>query len=165
MVFVQALLTAMQRNSTKEDILLSAMSHAEDPHLYAMLLDARYSSRMYPDYDGEHIGWVMLALQGAFYQLMTAPSFRSALVDVVSAGGDTDTNAAITGALLGAWKGTGCLERSWLATVRVANPSHYTELLPTVKALPSYPVALTDPKVSRRKSRRLGGIPHVRDFL
>ncbi len=48
-VFVQALLTAMQRNSTKEDILLSAMSHAEAPQLYAMLLDVRSSSRMYPD--------------------------------------------------------------------------------------------------------------------
>lgn len=164
-VFVQALLTAMQRNSTKEDILLSAMSHAEDPQLYAMLLDVRTPGAMYPDYDGEHIGWVILALQGAFYQLMNAPTFRAALVDVVSAGGDTDTNAAITGALLGAWKGTGCLERSWLATVRAANPSHYTELLPTVKALPPYPVALTDPKTGKRSARRLGGIPPVRDFL
>lgn len=68
------------------------------------------------------------------------------MIDVVSAGGDTDTNAAITGALLGAWKGIDCLDRSWLAAVRAANPRHYTKLLPSIRSLPCTPIRWEGPE-------------------
>lgn len=86
-----------------------------------------------PDYDGEYIGWVLIALQSAFYQLLHAPDFRSALVDIVSSGGDTDTNAAIAGALLAVLYGEDSIPRPWLVCVRATNESRYTQLLPRRK--------------------------------
>ena len=82
-----------------------------------------------PDYDGEYIGWVHGALQSAFYQLLHARDFRSALVDIVSSGGDTDTNAAIAGALLAAVHGPQSIPSKWLACVRMFNQYRYTELM------------------------------------
>lgn len=147
MVFVHALLTAMQPDVPAEEIFLSTLEFADAQHLSAELRQTLLASASRPDYDGENIGWVRVALQGVFYQLLRATSFRKTMVDVVSAGGDTDTNAAITGALLGAWKGIDCLERSWLAAVRAANPRHYTKLLPTLRALPRYPVRMDKPEI------------------
>lgn len=147
MVFVHALLTAMQPDVPAEEIFLSTLEFADAQHLSAELRQTLLAAASRPDYDGENIGWVRVALQGAFYQLLRATSFRKTMVDVVSAGGDTDTNAAITGALLGAWKGIDCLERSWLAAVRAANPRHYTKLLPTLRSLPRYPIRLDEPEI------------------
>lgn len=47
-------------------------------------------------------GWVLVALRNAFHQLLHARSFEEGVVQTVSQGGDTDTNGAIAGALLGA---------------------------------------------------------------
>jgi ADP-ribosylglycohydrolase len=84
-----------------------------------------------PDYDGEHIGWVLVALQSAFYQLLHARSFRAGLVDIVSAGGDTDTNAAIAAPLLALVHGLSAIPYRWLRRVRRANLHCYAELLPS----------------------------------
>ena len=50
-------------------------------------------------------GWALVALQNAFYRLRAARASRKSLVATVGCGGDTDTNAAIAGALLGALHG------------------------------------------------------------
>ncbi len=47
-------------------------------------------------------GWVLIAFKNALYQLLHAPSLDAGVVDTIMRGGDTDTNAAICGALLGA---------------------------------------------------------------
>jgi ADP-ribosyl-[dinitrogen reductase] hydrolase len=47
--------------------------------------------------------WVAIAYQNAFYHLARGSSFEDALVETVALGGDTDTNAAIAGALLGSF--------------------------------------------------------------
>jgi ADP-ribosylglycohydrolase len=74
-----------------------------------------------PDYE-RHQGWVCVALQNAFYQLLHAPSFEEGLVDTVSAGGDTDTNGCIAGALLGAVHGLGSIPERWRVTVLSCKP-------------------------------------------
>ena len=71
-----------------------------------------------------------MALHSAFYQLLHAADFRSALVDIVSSGGDTDTNAAIAGPLLALLFGVESIPRSWLVAVRAVNERCYTRLLP-----------------------------------
>jgi hypothetical protein len=58
-------------------------------------------------------GWVLLALQNAFWQLLHAPSLEDGIVDTVAQGGDTDTNAAIAGALLGAVYGRNAVPLRW----------------------------------------------------
>jgi ADP-ribosylglycohydrolase/fructose-1,6-bisphosphatase/inositol monophosphatase family enzyme len=65
----------------------------------------------------ENQGWVLLALQNAFHQLLHAPTAELALADTVQHGGDTDTNAAIAGALVGALRGREAWPLRWRRTV------------------------------------------------
>jgi ADP-ribosylglycohydrolase len=51
------------------------------------------------------MGWVLIALQNAFYHLLASDLFRSGVTETILQGGDTDTNACITGALIGAVEG------------------------------------------------------------
>src|SRR5437763_16553528 len=64
------------------------------------------------------MGWVLIALQNAFYQLLHAPSLEEGVVATVMAGGDTDTTAAIAGALLGAVHGREEVPARWARVVR-----------------------------------------------
>jgi len=61
-----------------------------------------------------HQGWVLTAFQNALYQLLRNRSLESSVVDTVGRGGDTDTNAAICGALLGAVHGRGQIPERWV---------------------------------------------------
>jgi len=67
-------------------------------------------------------GWVRTALRNAFYRLLHAPSFEEALVATVCAGGDTDTNAAIAGALFGAACGRDAIPTRWVLPVLACRP-------------------------------------------
>src|SRR5262249_36917076 len=67
-------------------------------------------------------GFVRVAFRLAFWELLHAPTFEAALVDVVNRGGDADTNAAIAGALLGAFHGEGGISPDWIAPVPSAPP-------------------------------------------
>lgn len=66
---------------------------------------------------GSKQGWVLIAIQIAFRQLLHSDSFEEALVQVVGLGGDTDTNGAIAGALLGAWYGRKAMPSRWVLPV------------------------------------------------
>jgi ADP-ribosyl-[dinitrogen reductase] hydrolase len=66
----------------------------------------------------EHIGHVILALQIAVYQLTHAKDTREAIIEASRIGGDTDTNAAIAGALVGAVRGFDSLPAEWIKTVQ-----------------------------------------------
>ncbi|MBV9580602.1 MAG: ADP-ribosylglycohydrolase family protein [Chloroflexi bacterium] len=67
-------------------------------------------------------GWVLIALHNAFFQLLNAPSFEAGLVATVRKGGDTDTNAAICGALLGAVYGRSAIPDQWQHMVLSCRP-------------------------------------------
>jgi ADP-ribosylglycohydrolase/fructose-1,6-bisphosphatase/inositol monophosphatase family enzyme len=69
-----------------------------------------------PDDYFTQMGWVLVALQNAFFHLKSS-SFEEALISTVSAGGDTDTNAAICGALLGAALGRAAIPPRWILPV------------------------------------------------
>ncbi len=64
-----------------------------------------------------HIGHTLLCLQNGLWALVTPLDFEAALVQVVSAGGDTDTNGAVTGAVLGARYGAAAIPQRWLECV------------------------------------------------
>lgn len=88
------------------------------------------------DYQSQ-MGWVLIAFQNALWQMLHAPSFGEGVVDTVMQGGDTDTNAAIAGALLGAIHGEEAVPAQWreailncrpeagLPRVRTPRPEHY----------------------------------------
>jgi ADP-ribosyl-[dinitrogen reductase] hydrolase len=63
-----------------------------------------------------HMFLVLGSLQNAFFHL-SKTSFEDALVTTVAAGGDTDTNAAICGALLGAAHGKAAIPSRWILPV------------------------------------------------
>jgi hypothetical protein len=80
------------------------------------------------------MGWVLIALQNAFYQLLHAPSLEEGVVDTVMRGGDTDTTGAIAGALLGAAWG------------RPAVPVRWVRALLSCRPLPGTPTAHPTPE-------------------
>lgn len=75
-----------------------------------------------PDYVRQQ-GWVLIAFRNALWQLLHAPSLEEGVVDTVMRGGDTDTNAAICGALLGAIYGLESIPAQWTQTVLNCRPA------------------------------------------
>lgn len=67
-------------------------------------------------------GWVLIAFQNALWQLLHAPSLEEGVVDTIMHGGDTDTNAAIAGALLGAVYGREAIPAQWCEKVLTCRP-------------------------------------------
>ena len=68
------------------------------------------------------MGWVLIAFRNALWQLLHANSVEEAVVDTIAHAGDTDTNAAICGALLGAVHGADSLPPFWRETIRACRP-------------------------------------------
>ena len=66
--------------------------------------------------------WVLVALHNAFWQLLHADSLKSGIVDTVMSGGDTDTTAAICGALMGAVHGREAIPSQWSDAVLNCRP-------------------------------------------
>ena len=67
-------------------------------------------------------GWVLIAFQNAFYQLLHAAGPAEAIADTVARGGDTDTNGAIAGALAGAVDGLRRFPAQWIDRVLSVRP-------------------------------------------
>jgi ADP-ribosyl-[dinitrogen reductase] hydrolase len=63
--------------------------------------------------DGWDMGYTIVTTEIAFAALAGGRPFEEALVDVVAKGGDTDTNAAVAGALLGARDGYRAIPQRW----------------------------------------------------
>lgn len=71
--------------------------------------------------DGPSMGYTLVTLKAALVAYWRAPSFERGLREVIEAGGDTDTNGAAAGAVLGAKFGVEGIPRRWreqLATLR-----------------------------------------------
>ena len=63
--------------------------------------------------DGWDMGYTLKAMQVALWFAGRAADFEEALIAVVNAGGDTDTNGAVAGAVLGARFGFDAIPRRW----------------------------------------------------
>ena len=67
-------------------------------------------------------GWVLIAFQNALWQLLHAPNLEEGVIDTVMRGGDTDTNAAICGALLGSVYGRSSVPERWTEAILNCRP-------------------------------------------
>ncbi len=65
---------------------------------------------------------MLTALGNAFFHLATTADPVEALVRTIGAGGDTDTNAAVAGALLGAAEGRAAWPVRWSMPVLTCRP-------------------------------------------
>ena len=92
----------------------AALGWARDYPAEPEVLNALEAARTAPrETEGRTAGWVLVALQNAFFDLLHAANLERGVVASVARGGDTDTNAAIAGALLGAVHGRNGCPAQW----------------------------------------------------
>jgi ADP-ribosylglycohydrolase len=123
-VFVRTIALAIRHGLTADEAAATALDSLA-------LIDAGPSVRQAVErgLNGERpasyekqMGFVLIALQNAFYQLALAPSLEEGVIDTVGRGGDTDTNAAICGALLGAVHGESAIPSQWREAILSCRP-------------------------------------------
>jgi ADP-ribosylglycohydrolase/fructose-1,6-bisphosphatase/inositol monophosphatase family enzyme len=121
--FVATIATAVADGGTPEACYQAALAEASRPDVQPAVRQALEAARLGPpaDYTSQ-MGWVLIALQNAFFQLLHAASLEEGVVDTVMRGGDTDTNGAIAGALLGAVHGRQALPPRWLHALLSCRP-------------------------------------------
>ncbi len=102
-LFAMAIAQLISRLRTPRQIYEDIRCWTTEMHVEKPLMDAvlNAADKVPADYVQQQ-GWVIIAFQNALWQLLHAPSLEEGVVDTVMRGGDTDTNAAIAGALLGA---------------------------------------------------------------
>ena len=76
--------------------------------------------------DSASMGYTLKTLQVGLWCLGQPADFEATLVEVVSAGGDTDTNGAVAGAVMGARVGVGGIPDRWRKNLHA--PEGLTEL-------------------------------------
>ena len=113
-----AAIAAGVAGASRAEMLEVALAHSKGPPHEAV---KRGAKGIAPADFFTHPGWVLLALQNAFYCLQSL-EFEEALVETVGRGGDTDTNAAIAGALLGACHGREAIPPRWIYPVLACRP-------------------------------------------
>lgn len=111
-----ALALAVARGGAPADLADEALELARQEGLHPEVLEALVASRTErPDFTTFQ-GLVTVALQNAWFQLRHHGP-EDAIIDTVRHGGDTDTNGAIAGALLGAVHGVHALPLRWRSAV------------------------------------------------
>ncbi|MET9430172.1 ADP-ribosylglycohydrolase family protein [Streptomyces sp. NPDC003036] len=83
----------------------------------------------HPDHASEFNGAVWPCLGSALWALRVTGSFEDALAAAIDLGGDTDTVAAVTGALAGAVYGAAAIPARWTSPLHVPLPGHGDRVL------------------------------------
>ena len=122
-LYVMAIAYAIREAPTAAELYQRVVEWAGKRDVLPELSDAIRRAAVSPP--AEYLrqqGWVLIAFQNALWQLLHASNFEEALVDTVMRGGDTDTNAAICGALLGALYGVEAIPGQWSDAVLSCRP-------------------------------------------
>jgi ADP-ribosyl-[dinitrogen reductase] hydrolase len=122
-VYVVALAHAIGRGLGPVAAYEAALRWAREAGAQASVVEALdLAAVSAPICEGESQGFVLIALQNAFYELLHASSVEVGVVTTVQRGGDTDTNAAVAGALLGAVYGRASVPFQWRQMVMSCHP-------------------------------------------
>jgi ADP-ribosylglycohydrolase/fructose-1,6-bisphosphatase/inositol monophosphatase family enzyme len=122
-VFVAAIAHAVAHGGGARAAYQAALEEAGRPGVLGVVRLILAQAELAPPADySSQMGWVLIALQNAFWQLLHAANLEEGVVDTVMRGGDTDTNAAIAGALLGAVHGRDAVPRRWQAALLSCRP-------------------------------------------
>jgi ADP-ribosylglycohydrolase len=124
-VFVSAAASAIHTTCNAADAYKAARAASSRPGVSPEVVEAVEKARYEPPevYDDDRQGWVLIALQNALYQALHAENLEEGLVDTIQHGGDTDTNGAIAGALLGAIHGQAGVPRRWVDVLLNCRPA------------------------------------------
>ena len=121
--FVVALAHAIDHGDGGEAAHAAALRWARDaPAAPPVRVALEAATHTAPRCDGASQGWVLIALQNAFHELRHARTVEDGLARTILRGGDTDTNAAIAGALLGAVHGREGLPAQWRSMILSCHP-------------------------------------------
>jgi len=122
-LFAMAIAHGVRTGCSNHEIYEAITDWATQMNVDRALREAIDGAAKAPPQDYVHKqGWVLIALRNALWQLLHAPSLEEGVVDTVRRGGDTDTNAAIAGALLGAVYGREAIPQQWSATLKNCRP-------------------------------------------
>ncbi len=122
-VFVVAVSHAIRHGDGPAAVHQAALDWARQNDVASGVVSALEEARNAPPVcDGENEGWVLIALQNAFFALLHAGNLEEGVVETVRRGGDTDTNGAIAGALLGAVHGRAAIPAQWRSMVLSCRP-------------------------------------------
>jgi ADP-ribosylglycohydrolase len=119
MAIAEAISHGMDPQQLYEQIKLWAAKIGVEKSLMKAIIDAADHPPI--DYLTQQ-GWVLIAFQNALWQLLHANTLEDGVVDSVMRGGDTDTNAAIAGALLGAIYGMQAIPSQWADNILACRP-------------------------------------------
>lgn len=123
-LFAMAIAQAIRTGCEPAELYRRVRTWADEAGTEPSLRKAVHDAAHGPPTDYVHQqGWVLTALRNALWQLLHASSLEEGVVDTVMHGGDTDTNAAICGALLGAFHGRDAVPAQWTDTLRNCRPA------------------------------------------
>ncbi len=123
-LFVRAIASAVERPLSPEDLYAMICAWSEEPGIDTTVRAWTHEGRKRKPEDYSCLmGHVRIAWINALYQLLHTHSVEDAISDTISEGGDTDTNAAICGALLGSLYGKSSLPESWVGVLTSCRPS------------------------------------------
>ncbi len=123
-LFTMSIAHAVRHGCDAPNLYQQIMTWTEEMKVDRDLLNAVRGAAEAPPTDYVHQqGWVLTAFRNALWQLLHAPNLEEAVVDTVMRGGDTDTNAAICGALLGAVYGRNAVPGQWVESLLKCRPA------------------------------------------
>ena len=105
-----ALVRGTEPGPAVEDAVAAVLEREGGEELEYLVVEAGRARRI----DGPDMGFTLFTAGIGLQVAAEAPGFEDGLRRVVALGGDTDTNAAVAGALLGAVHGGAALPSAWL---------------------------------------------------
>ena len=122
-LFTMAIAEAISQRKGAQEIYEQIKVWAAEMKVDKLLMKTILDAANHPPIDYvTQKGWVIIAFQNALWQLLHATALEEGVVDTVMRGGDTDTNAAIAGALLGAVHGREAVPKQWVEKVLACRP-------------------------------------------
>lgn len=122
-LFAMSLSYAIKSGPSGQELYGKFLAWADDMRVQPELMAVIQAAAEAPPADYvQNQGWVLIAFQNALWQMLHAPSLEEGMVDTVMRGGDTDTNAAICGALLGAIHGRAAMPEQWVKVILNCRP-------------------------------------------
>jgi ADP-ribosyl-[dinitrogen reductase] hydrolase len=125
-VFVVTLAAVIRDTLDAEEAYAFALDwhnvHGRTSEVGYTLQQARHQAPVFQPNEGS----VLITLQNAFFQALHATDLAHAIISTVLSGGDTDTNAAVAGALLGALYGARAVPVQWTQMLLTCRPHYAT---------------------------------------
>lgn len=122
-LYAMAIANAVREGCNGQSLYGQIVAWAHDMDVEDRLLEAVQTAAKARPADFTRLqGWVLIAFQNALWQLNHAKDLEQGVIDTVMQGGDTDTNAAIAGALLGAVWGRSAIPSQWAESILNCQP-------------------------------------------